>query len=519
MVEKASDRSLRQPRRSLVDSAGPHGDDPAAVDTTAVEPTEVEPTAVENVQRRVVDKSVDAAGVSGCARGSAATGNGQTSHIAAHQRGVSDFGQARTIHARLIAVLLRRCGDPPIEVELWSGERIATASETRWRVRIFDRATVYKLVVDPQFQFPEAYATGRLEVDGPLDTFLETTFRCMNEPRPATRVLSRFGGWLSKPFRTSIRRARANASHHYDIGNDFYKLWLDRQLLYTCAYFPSPDLSIEEAQIAKMDLVAKKLRLKPGERVIEAGCGWGALALHMASRYGVRVTAYNVSTEQIKYARGRARELNLDDRVDFVQDDWRRARDRYDAFVSVGMLEHVGPANYRAFGDLIRRTLADHGRGLIHTIGVAQPRPINRWIRQNIFPGASAPAVSQMMRIFEPQGFAVADVENLRPHYAETLRRWLRRFESYSETVRDRFDDHFVRMWRMYLASSIASFECGALQLYQVLFSYPGASCFPWSRGDLYVDELPANGSGSFAAIGDVPSGANDCVDPIPRRD
>src|SRR5690606_24874192 len=153
------------------------------------------------------------------------------------------------------------------------------------------------------------------------------------------------------PRINSLRKSRDNVYHHYDIGNEFYRLWLDEQLAYTCAYFPEPEVSLEAAQVAKFDHVCRKLNLRPGERVVEAGCGWGALALHMAREYGVTVRAYNVSREQIAYARRRAQEEGLADRVEFVEDDWRNVTGRYDAFVSVGMLEHVGKHNYRKLGE------------------------------------------------------------------------------------------------------------------------------------------------------------------------
>jgi cyclopropane-fatty-acyl-phospholipid synthase len=284
----------------------------------------------------------------------------------------------------------------------------------------------------------------------------------------------------------SVAGSRSNVYHHYDIGNDFYRLWLDEQLLYTCAYYARPELTLEQAQVAKMDHVCRKLGLRPGETVVEAGCGWGALALHMAREYGVSVRAYNVSREQIAYARERARVEGLDGRVEFLEEDWRRISGRCDAFVSVGMLEHVGVDNYRELGDVIHRVLPPHGRGLIHTIGRNYPGQLYAWIRHRIFPGAQPPALSQMMDVFEHRDFSVLDVENIRLHYAVTLKHWLERFESHADEVCDLFDERFVRMWRLYLASSMVAFESGSLQLYQVLFA-PGCNTrLPWTRDGIY---------------------------------
>jgi cyclopropane-fatty-acyl-phospholipid synthase len=258
---------------------------------------------------------------------------------------------------------------------------------------------------------------------------------------------------------------------------------------------------LEEAQLAKFEHVCRKVRLRPGEHVVEAGCGWGGLALYMARHYGVTVDAYNVSREQIAYARRLAAAEGLAGRVNFVLDDWRSIRGRYDAFVSVGMLEHVGLANYRRLGEIIDGVLTPQGRGLIHSIGRNRPAPLDPWIERRIFPGSYPPSLAQMMMIFEPREFSVLDVENLRLHYAQTLRHWLARFERSAEQVRTMFDERFVRMWRLYLAGSVAAFEGGGLQLFQVVFARREANTLPWTRAHQYVVQAPAP-LGSAAAGG-----------------
>src|SRR5262249_22917399 len=195
----------------------------------------------------------------------------------------------------------------------------------------------------------------------------------------------------------SLSRSRENIHRHYDLGNDFYSLWLDERMAYTCAYFPTPTSSLEEAQLAKMEHVSRKVWLRPGERVIEAGCGWGSLALHMARHHGVYVTAYNISEEQVAYARERARAEGLDRRVADRLDEHRHVSGTYDAFVSVGMLEHVGDENYAALGRVIDRCLPAHGRGLVHSIGRVQRRPMDPWIQRHIFPGSYSPTLQEMV--------------------------------------------------------------------------------------------------------------------------
>lgn len=383
--------------------------------------------------------------------------------------------------------LLNAAGNPPIFVELWNGERVATTEEPYVsRFRIQGRSTLLKVVLDPQLQFGEAYSAGRIRVEGDLVDLMEivmaSAFARSCRQGPAERMLR----WLHRPRRCTLAEARQNIHHHYDIGNEFYKLWLDEQLVYTCAYFEQPDMSLEEAQVAKLDHVCRKLRLRPGDHVVEAGCGWGALALHLARHYGVTVRAFNISHEQIVHARKRAKAERLAGRVEFVEEDWRNISGRCDAFVSVGMLEHVGLRNYAQLGNVICRSLKPAGLGLIHTIGRNVARPLSPWTERRIFPGAYPPSLRQMMEIFESAGMSVLDVENIRLHYAKTLEHWLQRFEGQADRVAEMFDERFVRTWRFYLANSVAAFRTGQLQLFQVSFAHAANNQVPWTRADIY---------------------------------
>src|SRR5690606_22797116 len=234
--------------------------------------------------------------------------------------------------------------------------------------------------------------------------------------------------------------------HHYDLGNDFYALWLDPQLVYTCAYFPTPDASLEAAQRAKLEHVARKLRVRPGERIVEAGWGWGALALHLARHHGARVRAFNIAREQLEFARARARAEGLAGQVEFVEDDYRNVSQPCDAFVSVGMLEHVGPEHYRDLGRVIDRSIGAHGRAFLHFIGRHKRQPFSPWIERRIFPGAYAPTLAELAPALEPHALAVVDVENLRPHYARTPEHWPARLRAPRDGVRPRLDARFLRM-------------------------------------------------------------------------
>jgi cyclopropane-fatty-acyl-phospholipid synthase len=399
----------------------------------------------------------------------------------------------------------------PIHIVLWNGDVLSTApGRPVAKVYVRDRRTFRRLVLNMDLEFGDAYSEGRIEVDGDLVALLDEVFKA--PPAPAWVEFAR--RWLHaltwRPKSNKLGKSRDNIWHHYDIGNDFYKLWLDEQLVYTCAYFPTPNTTLEEAQVAKMEHVCRKLWLRPGETVVEAGCGWGSLARHMAKFHGVKVKAYNLSHEQIAYARQRAKDEGLDHLVEYVEADYRTITGQYDVFVSVGMLEHVGLANYRNLGGLIRRCLKPSGRGLIHSIGRNFPCATNPWLEKRIFPGAYMPSLSEITRVFEPWRFSVLDVENLRLHYAKTLEHWLRRFDAAADTVRARFDERFVRMWRLYLASSEAGFTSGAIQLFQVVFAPAKNNGTPMTRNRIY--DKPAgqlahlNGFGNGARKGHAAS-------------
>ncbi len=384
--------------------------------------------------------------------------------------------------------MLQIVGTPPINIVLWNDEELAgSGAAPVARVRIRDRKAFYKLLTYPDLHFGDLYSTGRVEVEGNLISFLETISR-------ATRDTSHLGFLksltraLNRPRHNTLTGSKDNIHHHYDISNEFYELWLDKEMQYTCAYFPDPEMTLEAAQLATMDHVCRMLQLKPGEAVIEAGCGWGGLARHMARHYGARVRAYNISHEQISYARERAEKEGLADRVEYIEDDYRNVAGKYDVFVSVGMLEHVGAAHYGQLGEVIHRSLTDAGRGLIHTIGRNSTGHLNPWIEKRIFPGAHPPALREMMDIFEPREFSVLDVENLRLHYAKTLEHWLVRYEQHIDQVTKMFDQHFIRAWRLYLSGSIAAFTTGSLQLFQVSFLRATNNDIPWSRAHLYTD-------------------------------
>lgn len=409
-------------------------------------------------------------------------GGGYTPAMSAENTRVS------TAERWLAKQLLATLGHPPIAIAFWNGEEVYTAAgKPVARAVLRDRAALYKLLTNPTLHFGDLYSTGRIEVEGNLVEFLETAYCAHDNPEHMKLLRKIQDNFLNRPRANTLDGSRDNIHHHYDLGNDFYELWLDREAMqYTCAYFPEPTMTIEQAQRAKLDHVCKKLRLKPGDRVVEAGCGWGGLARHMAKYYGATVKAYNISHQQVLYARDKAKEQGLADRVEYVEDDYRNIQGEYDVFVSVGMLEHVGPDNYPALSNVIDRALASSGRGLIHSIGRNRPARMNAWIEKRIFPGGYPPTLGEMMPIFETNNFSVLDVENLRLHYAKTLEHWLARFDQNVEKIGQMYDGNFVRAWRLYLCGSIAAFTTGSLQLFQVAFARGTDNDLLWSREHLY---------------------------------
>jgi cyclopropane-fatty-acyl-phospholipid synthase len=397
-------------------------------------------------------------------------------------------------------LVAQRLAGARLQLRLWDGSTVSSSDlPPVGSLTVKDRPTLWRLLVQEELGFGESYTDGGLDVSGDLTGMIESFNRATNRnwsPDSALRPPRRRAA--------SDSEARRNVHQHYDLGNAFYRLWLDDAMVYTCAYFERPECGLEEAQQAKLDYICRKIELRPGDRVIEAGCGWGALAIHMARHYGATVEAYNVSAEQLAFARDAAARAGVADRVTFIDADFRSIRGTCDAFVSIGMLEHVGEAEYRALGGVINRVVeTSRGRGLLHFIGRNHVRDFDPWIQRYIFPGAYAPVLSEVTReVFEPWNLSVLDVENLRRHYAKTLRHWRLRFERLSGRVAEMFDERFVRMWRLYLASAEASFSTGDLQLYQITFSRADDNDTRWTRADLYATpEEPSHGQAAHELL------------------
>lgn len=333
-------------------------------------------------------------------------------------------------------------------------------------VRIHDYATLGRIARNPGLAVGEAYMNGGFTIErGTLYDFLALATRNLHH-LPQRRGL--FGRGKARP-RNPRQTARRNAAHHYDLSGELYRLFLDADRQYSCAYFAEPGLSLEAAQAAKKRHLAAKLLLKPGHRVLDIGSGWGGLALTLAEEHGADVFGVTLSIEQLDEARQRASRRGLHRRARFDLRDYRDISGTFDRIVSVGMFEHVGPAHYQTFFDAVARMLEADGVAVLHTIGRFDgPSGGNAWIEKYIFPGGTIPALSQIMQAVERSGLILTDVEVLRLHYADTLREWRSRFAANRAKVRALYDERFCRMWEFYLAGAEAGFREGALVVFQL---------------------------------------------------
>ena len=342
-------------------------------------------------------------------------------------------------------------------------------------VRVTDRKTLFDIARNPRLAAGEAYMDGRLIIeDGTildLMRLLVGTNR-WEDKTPGRGALNKGKKtWKALFRRNPAKASRRNVAHHYDIGNDLYRLFLDKDLQYSCAYFTDPANSLEQAQSDKKAHIAAKLYLKPGQRVLDIGCGWGGTALYLNRIADVDVLGVTLSEEQLKVARQRAEEAGVSDRVTFELVDYRSVEGRFDRIVSIGMFEHVGAAHYDEFFAKCRSLLADDGVMLLHTIGkfgkASTPDPFTD---KYIFPGYHLPSLSQMSAASEKARLIASDVETLRLHYAYTLSAWLERTEAAKDKIVAMYDERFFRMWQFYLAGGIVGFESGTMCNYQIQY-------------------------------------------------
>lgn len=340
-------------------------------------------------------------------------------------------------------------------------------------MQLSDPTLYKKLFFNPELHAGEAYMDGRMTFPGSsLRDFL--TLFSMNRlslgNQPVQRLLRRVSRGLKRFQQANpIGKAQQNVAHHYDLGNAFYELFLDEEMFYSCAYFRDDDDTLEAAQINKCRLIAAKLNLKPGQKVLDIGSGWGGMARYLAKVADVEVLGVTLSKEQFALAVDRTKAAGLDKRVHFELKDYRHLTQKFDRIVSVGMFEHVGVQHYGEFFSKVNELLNDDGVMLLHSIGhMSPPGTASPWLRKYIFPGAYSPALSEVFPAVENNSLWVTDCEFLRVHYATTLRHWHQRFEANRAKVAEMYDERFCRMWEFYLISAEMMFRTGSQEVFHM---------------------------------------------------
>ncbi|RJS92753.1 cyclopropane-fatty-acyl-phospholipid synthase family protein [Salinisphaera sp. Q1T1-3] len=370
------------------------------------------------------------------------------------------------------------------EQEYGRGEPVA-------HVHLRSRKVLTRMMSDPEIAIGETYMEGDW---WPGDGGLLAVFRLYF----ANADNFSDGGRLTRLARRALRgllemnnrlKSERNVQHHYDIDNELFQHFLDENMQYSCAYFAREDMTLDEAQRAKLAHIARKLLLKPGDKVLDIGCGWGGMALYLARHYDVEVVGLTLSNDQYAHARKKAQALGLTQRVTFLKQDYREHEGAYDAIVSVGMFEHVGRPQYQTFFDQVARLLKPDGRSLIHTIARngAPPTDNRNWITKYIFPGGYIPSLSDIAPCVENTGMDLSDLEVWRVHYARTLAAWNERFQQQRQIFRDRLGEKFCRMWEFYLLGCEAIFRYGDLVVYHVQLAHAN-DVVPLSREYLYRD-------------------------------
>jgi len=339
-------------------------------------------------------------------------------------------------------------------------------------LKILDKKLHYKLLFRPDLYFGEAYSEGNIKIEnGTLTDFLDLAL--MNIGRGELNFFSQLLNKLSGSYRyltnfNLIKKSKMNVAHHYDISDDLYDLFLDPKRQYSCGYFKNKNDSLENAQNNKIQHIIKKLNIKPNQKVLDIGCGWGSLAIDIAKKTNCEVTGITLSENQFKYCVKKAKELNLENQVTFKLIDYRELNEKFDRIVSVGMFEHVGRKFYKKFFNQIDKLLKEDGVSLIHTIGsVNPPRDPHPWITKYIFPGGYTPSLSEVTTPIEKAGLVVSDIEVLKLHYAHTLRHWKENCINNKEKIIEMFDEKFFRMWEFYLAGCEIAFKWGDQVVYQ----------------------------------------------------
>jgi cyclopropane-fatty-acyl-phospholipid synthase len=394
---------------------------------------------------------------------------------------------------QILRQLFSYAGDFPFNVTYWDGtsDRFGIGP-ARFTLTVHDQNILSGLYDDYEIALADAYVNGQWDVDGDLGEIVSLASATLTrlQSLPIDNIVGLFRRLNGESKHRTLGHQKNDVQRHYDIGNDFYKLWLDDSLTYSCAYFQKPTDTLEQAQVQKIDHALKKLRLKPDETLIDIGSGWGALTRRAASKYGVRAVGITLSKEQYSFSCDTLHAQDLEEKCDVQLIDYQslaRKGVQFDKIASVGMIEHVGKPHLEEFSKSTAKLLKPGGLALLHFITSPKEGPLCTWMDKYIFPGAYLPTISEMISHLSAQNFRILDVENLRTHYQMTLDHWSERFEQKVPEITNMFDEHFVRMWRLYLRGCSVSFREGFVEIHQVLVSNGNTNQIPITRDDIYA--------------------------------
>jgi len=373
-------------------------------------------------------------------------------------------------------------------IEFWDGDAIRFGNFPQVTLRLKTKSCAKKIIRKGFLGFGESYVKGDLEIENDLLKLFRLGFAIDFDDY-------RLSFWqkfrlliLSLKDSYTLRQAPKNISYHYDKGDEFYALYLDKSMTYSCAYFVKPDDSLEQAQLNKYEHIARKLLLKPDESLLDIGCGWGGMLIYAARKYGITGVGITLSKNQFQYANRKIKELGLQNQLKVLYQDYRHLSGKFDKIVSIGMMEHVGKRFIPTFIQEVSDLLKTGGLALLHTIGKDTPSAGDPWTFGYIFPGAYIPTLHEIVKEMGKTGFSILDVENLRLHYAKTLEKWTENFEGNIDKVRQLFDEGFVRQWRLFLNSTAAGFKYGNSRLFQILVSKGLDNTLPVTRAHVYQD-------------------------------
>lgn len=387
----------------------------------------------------------------------------------------------------IIKQLIKSTFDIPLQVTYPNGNiETYNGSNPHVKLKLNKNFSVSELSKDPSIVLGEAVMDGDIEIYGSIQELILSAYRCGD----SFLRNSKFSKLIPKQFHDK-KHSKSDIQKHYDIGNDFYKLWLDDTMTYSCAYFKHENDSLEQAQLNKVHHILNKLNAQPGGKLLDIGCGWGTLIITAAKEYGLNATGITLSEEQASFITKRIKEEELENKVTVLIKDYRDIRETYDYITSVGMFEHVGKENLSQYFQTISKRLNINGLALIHGItgqvGGNHGSGTNSWINKYIFPGGYIPRLTENLNHIASAGLQIADLEPLRRHYQKTLELWTKNFHNALPEVQKTHDKRFINMWDLYLQSCAASFESGNIDIFQYLLS-KGVSkdTMPMTRDYMY---------------------------------